>query len=76
MNKQMRDFDLSEYMNPPEPNTGQAYVKYDFKTGKNYVCCPWCGKKAFPVSDGTVIRNMQWKCKSSSCKKEFFINVE
>lgn len=69
------EIDFSKYMNPPEPNTGQAYVKFDFKTGKNYVCCPWCGKKAFPVSEGAEIRNQEFKCRGSNCKKAFWVNI-
>ena len=67
--------DLSEYVNPPEPNTGQAYVQFDYKTEKNWVCCPHCGKKAFPVSEGAEIRNQEFKCRGSNCKKAFWVNI-
>ena len=34
------------------------------------------GNKVFPISDGTKIHKLHWKCKGSKCHKEFEINVE
>ena len=68
--------DFSRHMNQPELNTGQAYIRFDNKTGKNWICCPWCGKKAFPVSDGAEIRNQEFKCRGSNCKRLFVVNLE
>ena len=40
--------DFSDYMNDPLPHNGQAYIQRDYKTGKDYVTCPYCAKKQFP----------------------------
>ena len=32
---------FSDYMNEPLPHNGQAYIQMDYKTGKDYVMCPW-----------------------------------
>lgn len=67
---------FSKYMNTPETHNGHAYAQTDYKTGLTYIHCCHCGKKQFPLNEGAVIKNLVWKCKSSSCKKEFIINVE
>lgn len=61
-------------MNRPV-KTNNAYIQYDNKTGKNWIHCPFCGKKHFPIEDDTVINNLKQKCKGSNCKKEFIVNV-
>ena len=67
---------LKDYMNAPLPHNNQGYVQRDYKTGVLWVRCPWCGNKVFPISDGTKIHKLHWKCKGSKCHKEFEINVE
>lgn len=67
--------DMSKYMNKPEQNDGKAYIQHDFKNGKEWVCCPHCGKRQFPLSDGAIIQNQIFLCKGSNCKKEFVVNV-
>lgn len=69
------DSDFSEYMNAPFPHNNQGYVQRDYKTGKLYVCCPHCSKKNFMITEETRIHKLPWKCKGSSCKKEFEVNV-
>ena len=68
--------DFEKYMNPPSPFDGQAYTQKDYKTGILWVHCCHCGKKQFSITDETRIHKLPWKCKASSCKKEFEINVE
>lgn len=64
---------FEQYMNPPESTNGEAYTRY--LGAEKWVFCLWCGKKQFPVAKETTIRKMKWKCKSSTCKKEFEINI-
>ena len=76
MEKQMEiDKEFSEYMNEPLPHNNQGYVQRDYKTGNLYVHCPFCGKRNFIITDETKIHKLPWKCKGSSCKKEFEVNV-
>ena len=59
-------------MNKPETPTGYADIRnFD---GTLWVCCPYCGKKQFPVDKETKISNLKWKCKGSDCKRDFEIN--
>ena len=69
------DSDFSEYMNAPLPHNNQGYVQRDYKTGKDYICCPYCGKKNFPLTPGAYITGQKFKCKGSNCKMEFEVNV-
>ena len=39
-----------------------------------WYCCPKCGCKLFPVSDKTLIRNLEYQCKH--CKEKFNIEIE
>ena len=41
----------------------------------NWVVCPFCFKKQFPVDDGVVIANLKLRCKSSRADKEHFMVV-
>ena len=76
MEKQMEiDKEFSEYMNEPLPHNNQGYVQRDYKTGKDYICCPYCGKKNFPLTPGAHITGQKFKCKGSNCKMEFEVNV-
>lgn len=67
--------EFSKQMNPPEESNGHAYVEMDYKTGKKWIHCPFCGKKQYQIEDDTVIKNLRQKCKGSKCKKEFLVNV-
>ena len=63
------------FMNEPVDNHGIAYAQYDYKTRKDYIHCPYCGKKQISVSESTRIKYLTWKCKNSKCKMEFEVNV-
>ena len=69
------DSNFSEYMNEPLPHNNQGYVQRDYKTGKNYVMCPYCAKKQFPLTPGAHITGQKFKCKGSNCKMEYEVNV-
>lgn len=62
-----------DVMNPPVEPDGQAYTEKDYKTGKIWVCCPWCGKRNFAIGEDTRIEKLPWTCK---CKREFEVNYE
>lgn len=66
---------FGRFMNRPLPRSGQAYIQRDYKTGKDYVTCPFCGKKNFPLTPGAHITGQKFKCKGSNCKMEFEVNV-
>ena len=51
----------------------EAIVKHI--DGKKWVCCPRCGRKAFPVGEETEIRNFTYQCKDSRCKLLYKITV-
>lgn len=61
--------------NKPELPDRQAYISYD-KNNSPWITCPRCGKRAFPLTKGAVIKGQMFKCKGSSCKREFLVNVE
>nr|DAR82123.1 MAG TPA: cysteine-rich protein [Caudoviricetes sp.] len=67
--------DFSDYMNEPLPHNEQAYIQRDYKTGTDYICCPFCGKKNFPLTPGAKIQGQKFKCKGSSCKQIFEVDV-
>lgn len=73
MEKQM-GADFSDYMNEPLPHSGQAYIQRDYKTGTDYICCPFCGKKNFPLTPGAKIQGRRFKCCSKQCANEFEVN--
>ena len=64
------------FMNKPLLHNGQAYIQGDYKTGKDYICCPYCGKKNFLLTPGAHITGQKFKCKGSGCKKIFEVNIE
>ena len=66
---------LERFMNRPLPHNGQAYIQRDYKTGKDYVMCPYCAKKQFPLTPGAHITGQKFKCKGSGCKQIFEVNV-
>lgn len=72
--KQISEEKMTEFMNPPVESDGRAYI--NFKDGKDYVHCPYCGKKQFPVQEDTRIENFMYQCKNSKCKKEFRIDLK
>ena len=74
MEKHMR-MDFSDYMNEPLPHNEQAYIQRDYKTGTDYICCPFCGKKNFPLTPGAKIQGQKFKCKGSNCREIFEVNV-
>lgn len=43
--------------------------------GSVWACCPFCQKKALPISPETKIQHLKLKCKGSNCKKEFEVNI-
>ncbi len=45
--------DFSEYLNEPLPHNGQAYIQRDYKTGTDYICCPFCGEE-LPINAGSA----------------------
>lgn len=66
---------LSNVMNPPEQPDGQAYLQKDYKTGNQWIICPYCGKRQFPLTKGAHITGQKFKCKGSNCKMEYEVNV-
>lgn len=66
---------FERFMNRSLPHNGQAYIQRDYKTGKDYVTCPFCGKKNFPLTLGAHITGQKFKCKGSNCKMEYEVNV-
>lgn len=73
-NEMVGEFDFP-YMNKPIPPDGQAYIQRDYKTGQDWVRCPYCAKKQFPITPGAKIQGQKFKCKGSNCKKEFEVHV-
>lgn len=70
------DSDFERYMNKPLPLSNQAYVQRDYKTGKLWVHCPYCGRKNFQVTEETKISHLEIPCKSTKCKKIFEVNID
>ena len=66
---------FEKYMNAPLPHNGQAYIQRDYKTGIEWVMCPFCAKRQFPLTPGAHITGQKFKCKGSNCKMEFEVNV-
>lgn len=60
------------FMNEPVDNHGIAYVQHDYKTGKDYIHCPYCGKKQISVTD---VKRNHYRCKSKSCGKEYEVEI-
>lgn len=69
------DSDFSEYMNAPLPHNNQGYVQRDYKTGIEWVMCPFCVKRQFPLTPGAHITGQKFKCKGSNCREIFEVNV-
>lgn len=69
------DSDFSEYMNAPLSHNNQGYVQRDYKSGEDFIHCPFCGKKQFILTPGAHITGQKFKCKGSNCKQIFEVNV-
>ena len=69
------DSDFLEYMNAPLPHNNQGYVQRDYKTGIDWIMCPFCGKRQFQLTPGAHIKGQKFKCKGSNCHKIFEVNV-
>lgn len=73
--EQISDGKMKDFMNPPVESDGRAYIHRNFKDGRDYTHCPYCGKKQFPVQEDTRIENLLYQCKNSKCKREFKIDI-
>lgn len=62
-------------MNPPEEPTKIAYVETDYKTKARWVCCPFCGKRQFKLSDDAIISKQEFQCSGKSCMKQYEVNT-
>lgn len=69
------DTEFSDYMNAPLPHNNQGYVQKDYKTGEDFIHCPFCGKKQFILTPGAHITGQKFKCKASGCKQIYEVNV-
>lgn len=75
MEKHMGIDNFGDYMNEPLPHNGQAYIQRDYKTGIEWIMCPFCGKRQFPLTPGAHITGQKFKCKGSNCREIFEVNV-
>lgn len=67
--------DFSKDMNPPESGwDGIADVKI-YPDGSKWVVCPFCRKRTLKVLPETKISMLPYRCKGSSCKSNFIINI-
>ena len=67
---------FERYMSAPLHHNNQGYVQRDYKTGKDYVCCPYCSKRNLQIKHNTSISNLEMRCKGSNCKKIFFVDIK
>ncbi|HJA35682.1 MAG TPA: hypothetical protein H9666_04225 [Firmicutes bacterium] len=44
------------------------------KVKNGWLCCPYCGKRLFPVRPDTVVRKLPYKCRA--CRNEFEVNIQ
>ena len=65
---------MTDIMNPPERENYQGELYYDGI--RTWVHCPFCGKKQFPITPGAVIHGQLFRCKASTCKSLFEVNVD
>lgn len=63
------------YMNQPEPPGVYAYISHD-KNHVAWITCPHCGKRQFPLTEGAIIKGQMFKCKGSSCKREYLVDID
>lgn len=76
MEKHMGIDNFEDYMNAPLPHNNQAYVQKDYKTGIDWIMCPFCAKRQFPLTPGAHITEQKFKCKGSGCKQIFEVNIK
>lgn len=50
-------------------------MKKDAIIKEDWIACPYCGKKQFPIHEA-IIFNLIWKCQFSHCKKHFVVNIQ
>ena len=62
------------FMNPPQREKYQADIRNDGMF--DWAVCPYCGKKAFRITPGAVIKGQFFKCRGSNCKQEFEVNYD
>lgn len=67
--------DIEKHIGKNSNELGQAYIQRDYKTGADWVYCPYCSKKNFPLTPGAHIAGQKFKCKGSGCKQIFEVNV-
>ena len=60
---------------PPAGLKPQALIRRDAETGQDWVICPFCHKRQFPITLGAKIVGQKFKCKGSKCHKIFEVNV-
>lgn len=46
----------------------------EWHAGRQWVTCPHCGKRQFPVTPMTRIQHLWYKCKR--CKEEMLIDIQ
>lgn len=46
------------------------------KIKENWIVCPLCGKRQFPVDSDTEINNLRYRCRSSKGVNEHFMLIE
>ena len=61
-------------MNLPDRTSYQADIRNDGMF--DWAVCPYCGKKAFRITPGAMIRGQFFKCRGSNCKQEFEVNYD
>lgn len=64
----------TEMMNKPNPNEYQA--KYGNYGRTDWVLCPYCGKRQFPLTVGAIIKGQFFQCKASTCKRVYEVNTD
>lgn len=64
---------MKEFMNEPLPLSDVAYIGVRGKD--KWICCPHCDKPQFKIQDNTIIRNLEFKCKSTKCKFNMHVMV-
>lgn len=63
---------MEKELNAPVTEGYQAEIVSDGMY--DWVKCPFCGKRAFMITPGATIKGQVFKCRGSSCKKEFEVN--
>lgn len=43
---------------------------------QQWITCPYCGKRAMPISSMTVIKNLYIKCRGSNCRRVYEVNTD